>query len=150
MCPGWCWPESPGAATAGRLPRRRINDARVPSSYPGRRIVASVLTAGFSAKRLDAFFSDQGNHCETSERIGPPPVQPRIEPETRKQDRREKRADRGLACFGFEGSTVELIGDPSLEMNQDRHDDKRERRDEDSDSARGWCLSVDERFDRVD
>src|SRR5262249_45470133 len=41
-------------------------------------------------------------------------------------------------------------GDPSLEMNQDRHDDKRERGDDDSDSARGWCLSVDKCFDRVD
>src|SRR5215510_3479841 len=100
----------------------------------------SMLAARFSAQRFEALFRDQRNHGETSERISPPPAQPRIEPEPRQQDRRQKRADRGLASFGFKSSAVELPGDPSLEMNQDRHDDKRERGDDDSDSARGWCL----------
>ena len=62
---------------------------------------SSSLAARFCAQRLDPLLRDQRNHRETSERISPPAAQPRIEPETHEQNRRQKRAERGLACFGF-------------------------------------------------
>jgi hypothetical protein len=64
----------------------------------------SVLTAPFSKQSLNALLGDQRNHGKAGERISPPPAEPCIESEPGKQDRRQKRADRGLTCLSLEAS----------------------------------------------
>src|SRR5207249_10510333 len=110
----------------------------------------SVRAARLSTQRLDALLGDQWNHGKAGERIGPPPSEPRIERQPNEQDCREVCTDRRLTCFGLERAAVELCGDTSLETDQDRHDDERQRGDDDPDAAGGGRLTAHERLGGVD
>src|SRR5882724_893404 len=110
----------------------------------------SVRAARLSTQRLDALLGDQSNHGKAGERIGPPPSEPRIERQPNEQDCREVCTDRRLTCFGLERAAVELRGDASLETDQDRHDDERQRGDDDPDAAGGGRLTAYERLGGVD
>src|SRR2546425_9133915 len=56
--------------------------------------------ASIAPPRLDPFAHDQRQHPQRGDRIGPPPAERRIQPQTEKSRRREPRADDGLMRIG--------------------------------------------------
>src|SRR5712691_7455568 len=103
--------------------------------------------AGTPVNRLKTFPGDERHHRNASHRIGPPVAEPSIEAQADEKDRRQVGADPRLPRLGFECPAAELTRDPTLVVDQQRHDDQGQRGEHDADGRAFRGLPPDQRRD---
>ena|SRR5689334_1506164 len=84
-----------------------------------------MALARLTSKCFLAFFYDDGDHREGSNRVGPPPVKEGVQKQATQQDYRKISADRGLPRVCMQGHTIQTARRLSFLKRQPRHDDQR-------------------------
>lgn len=94
-----------------------------------------LVAARLPSQGFNPFLGNNRHHNKGSHRISPPPAEERIEEEPGQQNRREISTQLRLLGIGLHGPAVQLHGDVSFRPYQKRHDDQRDRCQDNSDQT---------------